>query len=117
MESKHNGVDTLAKAVHPDEGKQVYGCGRCEAQGHRLLKEGLIQCGRCSLPSDFIWHDLGERRIGDERIAVRDVGITSFTCTPPGLLPATAADMRPRLDGFSHRIWRLAARRLPHRII
>lgn len=62
-----NGLDTPCSAAQPDESKQVYGCGACQDQGHRLLPEGEIICGNCSAPSAFEHYVPEKPRGGDDK--------------------------------------------------
>jgi len=64
--SKLNGGDRPSP-VDPDVSKQVYGCGYCEDQGHRLLPEGEIICGQCSKPSAFLHYEPEKLRAGDAK--------------------------------------------------
>jgi hypothetical protein len=51
----------------PDENKQVYGCGTCKAQGHRLLPENEIICGSCSAPSSFMWFEQDKKPVDNAK--------------------------------------------------
>lgn len=51
----------------PEEPKQVYGCGACEDQGHRLLEDGAIYCGHpdCGAESSFLHYEPEHLRVGE----------------------------------------------------
>lgn len=54
MQTDINGKDVIGhEQCRPDERKQVWGCGRCEGQGHRLLEDGAMECGQCCAESAF----------------------------------------------------------------
>jgi len=50
-----------------EEPKQVYGCGDCEDQGHRLLEDGEIVCGHpeCGTESAFLHYEPEVLRVGE----------------------------------------------------
>lgn len=47
---------TVVAPVNPDDEKQVYGCGKCKDQGHRLVEDYEIVCGQCTTLSEFLWY-------------------------------------------------------------
>lgn len=54
-----NGSGSNVATIAPPEGRQVYGCGNCDAQGHRLRpiaegdQDGEMFCGVCYTVSGF----------------------------------------------------------------
>jgi ribosomal protein L37AE/L43A len=47
----------IVAPVNPDDEKKVYGCGVCQDQGHRLMEENEIICGKCTALSHFLHYE------------------------------------------------------------
>lgn len=55
--------NTVVAPVNPDDEKQVYGCGACSDQGHRLVVENEIICGQCTALSHMLWYKPLKKRV------------------------------------------------------
>ena len=57
MKAKLNGVSPTVADI--ESASQVYECGKCNAQGHRLMENSKIICGGvlCNALSQFCWYE------------------------------------------------------------
>ncbi len=62
-----NGSEIACPLAVPLPDKQVWGCGACQDQGHRLLPENEIICGICNAPSAFEHYEPETLRAGDDK--------------------------------------------------
>jgi len=60
------GVVGITEHVSPCQSEaQVYGCGMCQHQGHRLMEDNDIICGSCICDalSQFCWYEPPEKPV------------------------------------------------------